>query len=42
MKKETSKELRQRIIWAKKEIDEYKDFIKICLNKIIENKKKDE
>ena len=33
----TSKELRALIIWAKREIDEYEDFIKICEKKIKEN-----
>jgi len=30
----TSKEIRKLIIWAKYEIDEYEEFIKLCENKI--------
>ena len=32
----TSKEIRALIIWAKSEIDEYKEFIKLCEKKIKE------
>ncbi len=38
----TAKELRNLIIWAKSEIDEYQDFIKLCEKQIKllrENKK---
>ena len=36
MKREkvTSKDMRTLIIWAMHEIDEYKDFIKLCEKKI--------
>ena len=40
IKYKTTKDLRHLIIWAKSEIDEYKDFIKLCEKKIKELKKK--
>lgn len=30
----TSREIRRLIIWAKREIDEYEEFISICENQI--------
>ena len=36
----TSKELRQSIIRAKYEIDEWSDFIKMCEKKLKENREK--
>lgn len=31
---QTSAEIRKLIIWAKREIDEYEDFIKLCEKQI--------
>ena len=38
-KSKTSAELRRLIIWAKYEIDQFEDFIKLCEKRIQKNKK---